>query len=137
MPERFGPDQALDGETTDGEGPQFISQSQVYPWIQLEFDKEIQLEKVLVTNRKDGAGERFRNAGVHIGNVPAVIGQLNTNPLCSIFVGPSSTGAVEEIVCDSKVKGKYLVIQLINAGNQYLQINELEVFANVPGNDFV
>jgi hypothetical protein len=83
------------------------------------------LEITFTTNRYDGTGERFQNVGIHVGDEPAVIGGLVTNPECAIFVGPSATGNIEQITCTQPLTGLYLQIQLRDPNPQYLQINEI------------
>jgi hypothetical protein len=46
-------------------------------------------------NRINCFGDKFKNVAIHVGNQPAVIGGLVTNPECAIFEGPSSNGRIE------------------------------------------
>jgi hypothetical protein len=82
---------------------------------------------VTYINRKDANGERFQNVAIHVGDQPAVLGALVTNPECAIFEGPSDTGSIEQIMCTEPLLGRYLQIQMTDPSAQILQINEIEV----------
>jgi hypothetical protein len=125
----YGPIFAIDGLVsagyTDGYTKQFISVLTVQPWFQMEFSEARVVNGITFTNRKDCCGERFQNVGIHVGDQPAVVGALVTNPECVIFVGPSATGSVDQITCTQPLTGRYLQVQLKDPNPQHLQINEI------------
>jgi hypothetical protein len=130
----YGPHYAIDGlvsDGTDGVGKIYISEYQVSPWFQMKFVEATVVKGVKFTNRKDVRGERFQNVAIHVGDQPAVIGALVTNPECAFFVGPSATGRVELIMCTDPLEGLYLQVQMLSSSwYQFLQINEIEVINN-------
>ena len=95
----------------------------------MEISSHVYVVKVMVANRADCCGERFENVGIHVGNDPAVVNVLTENPICSIFAGPSTTGAMEEINCNGPRSGKFIIVQRRNPGDQdVLQIAELYLY---------
>jgi hypothetical protein len=124
----YGPIFAIDGlvhDGTTGDAKQFISVLTVQPWFQMEFVEARVVNGITFTNRKDCCGGRFQNVGIHVGDQPAMVGALVTNPECVIFVGPSATGSVDQITCTQPLTGQYLQIQLRDPNPQHLQINEI------------
>jgi hyaluronoglucosaminidase len=97
------------------------------PWFQLEFDVIAIVMGVTITNRVDCCGDRLNKLGIYVGNQPAVIGAVMTNPVCSIFAGPSSSGSVEQITCTQPVVGQYLQIQRTDPDWQEINFSEIVV----------
>ncbi len=125
--ERYLPKFAIDGKVSTTKFDFFHSSSESHPWLQLEYNKPIEVEKVSVAIRGDHVGERFKNIRINVGDNPETVGQLSTNPLCALFVGPSSTGAVEEIVCVQPLIGIYVTVQRQELDNLPLEVNEITV----------
>jgi hypothetical protein len=96
----------------------------------MEFVEVTLVKGVTFTNRKDGNGERFQNVAIHVGDQPAVLGALVTNPECAIFEGPSATGSIEQIFCNKPLVGRFLQVQMRDPSAQILQINEIAVMIN-------
>jgi hypothetical protein len=111
----------------------FHSALEVQPWFQLEFVEAMHVTVIIFTNRMDSKGERFKNIAIHVGDQPAVIGALIANPECAFFVGPSATGNIEHIMCTEPLTGRYVQLQMRDPSEQYLQIDEIEVY-NMHGN---
>jgi hypothetical protein len=126
--EKYGPNYAIDGLVSDGDTKIFLSEKEIQPWFQMEFVEAMVLKGVTYTNRKDCCGERFQNVTIRVGDEAAEPGgALVTNPECAIFVGPSATGMVEQIMCTEPLVGRYLQVQMRDTSNQWLQINQIEV----------
>jgi hypothetical protein len=79
----------------------------------------------------DEYGHLFKNVGVYVGNLPAMIGAGTgvyiPNPVCAILLGQSETGKVEEFICKEPLKGRYLQVQMRDSSRTSLDINEIEV----------
>jgi hypothetical protein len=103
---------------------------EVHPWFQIEFVEATLVNGVTFTNRKDCCGKRFHNVAIHVGDQPAVLGALVTNPECAIFEGPSATGSIEQIICKEPLVGRFLQVQMRDPASRFLQINEIEVINN-------
>jgi hypothetical protein len=131
--ENYGPHNAIDGlvsDGTDGDTKIYHSAHEVQPWFQMEFVEATVVKGVTFTNRRDGNGERFQNVAIHVGDQPAVLGALVTNPECAIFEGPSATGSIEQIYCKEPLVGRFLQVQMRDPSAQILQINEIAVMIN-------
>ena len=111
-------------------GHLFESKQEKYPWLELDFGSQTRLivEEVVIINKFDGFGNRLRNAVVTVGNLPAKIGQNNTeNPLCANFVGPARNGEVINLKCQEPLEGRYVLLQINSPGKvTTLHINELK-----------
>jgi hypothetical protein len=62
---------------------------------------------ILMLNRRDGFGERFKNARIYVGNTPAKKGVMgNEADLCAKYAGPLVTGGIAVITCSKTIRGK-------------------------------
>jgi hypothetical protein len=127
--EKWGPKYAIDGLVASQGTKLYHSHKEIQPWFQLEFVKAAVVKGVTFTNRISSHGDRFQNVGIYVGDQPAVIGGLVTNPECAIFEGPSADGSIEHIMCRKPLVGRYLQVQLREPSPSILQINEIEVLA--------
>ncbi len=125
------PDFAVDGMITQGLSTYFYHSNvgDIVPWFQVEISSHMEVNRVVIVNRHDCCGAQLVNVGVHIGRDPAISKELTTNPICAIFEGPSTNGAVEDIPCEHPMSGQFVIIQLRNPfGSEFLQINELYLY---------
>jgi hypothetical protein len=131
------PKYAIDGwvsPASEMDNRTFMSNYEIHPWFQLEFEAPMVVQGVTYTNAKVCCGEYFRNYSIFVGDQPAVVGANGThtlvnNPVCAHFVGPSATGRTEHIMCTKPLVGRYLQVQHNGYPNEkiQLQINEIEV----------
>ena len=137
-PEAYGPAFVSDLLYPTGwEQQTYISNGDWYPWIQLEWMCSILVSRIMVYNRPGGAGERFKNIYIHVGDNEMVADGLSTSPtngLCAFFPGPSLTYGIEDIACSEPLRGRFLTIQLLEW--DYLQIAEIIVFQDWPQSMF-
>jgi hypothetical protein len=126
-PAIWGPNYAIDGLVLSGGTLIYHSDEEVLPWFQLDFVEPIVVTGAIITNRCDSSGERFKNVAIYVGDQPAVIGALSTNPECAKFVGPSDNCNIDKMICTEPLVGHTLQVQIWDDSNSYLQINEIEV----------
>ncbi len=112
---RYPPDHgakfAVDGKPSVNHNYLYESDTEPYPWFQMEFAERKMVTRVTFTNRPDIWFHLFDNFDIHVGDEPAVIEQKSTNPICASFSGSSSAGQVHDFHCNNLHSGKYLLVQ--------------------------
>ncbi|CAB4023112.1 partial [Paramuricea clavata] len=77
-------------------------------WWRVNFEEEIQVARVVITNRGDCCGDRLSNFGIKIGNSLKENGV--TNPACGETHLAVPQGQTKTFACSPPMKGQYLVI---------------------------
>ncbi len=108
----------------------FHTAPESYPWFQMELQTEVEIQMVLITQRIDHSGGLFENVRLSLGNSPASKGELSSNLEIGYFDGPSQTGRIELVSCNSTaVKGRYFIMQKTTEGyHQRLMFGEVIVY---------
>ena len=108
-------------------------------WVQLELSNVGVVSKIVVTNRRDGYGERFKDVTVRVGaqdvnNASSIEEQqreIFNNELCNRYEGPGKTAEFIKISCDKPVVGKFIIIQIMNIEEvSHMNIAEVEVYGD-------
>ncbi len=111
----------------------------IYPWIRIEFDRPIAVQRIVYIDGAAGCGNRFGDAYFHVGNSSQLIGDgkdaTSPDPICYSFHGRLSVEyGVHDFRCSEVHVGKFVTVQLRRQYTE-LQIQELLVFDNSdPGN---
>ena len=103
----------------------FCSQEELDPWIQFQI-KQTQIEGIVVINRKDNAGERFRDIKVRAGLKLAIF----INPVVGSFIGPGVTGESYYIEFEQITNAKYITISKETSDLRgFLHLNGVKMIA--------
>ncbi len=115
----------------------FVSQSENQPWLQLEFEKDVEVSQIWFTSIYDDFDEQlwFTDITISVGmesmetKAGAGAGTVSRNPLCATFDGPSAAGANLTLPCNEPLTGIYVIIQQDNsdAAPKKLAINEVYI----------
>ncbi len=106
----------------------FHTELEQFPWFQLEFPISVAVQYVVIVQRIDAEGHQFANVSMTLGDNHAIHGQLSTNPEIAFFSGPSQTGRINVIQCNSTYSGKYFQMQKIGDVFQSLMFAEILVY---------
>ena len=98
----------------------FISQNERSPWIQFHISPT-PISAIVVINRKDDFGEKFRNIEVRGGLDPNFL----NNGVIGWFTGPGVTGGSHYIEFKRATEVEYLTLQMMGWDN--LQMNGVKV----------
>ena len=100
------------------------------PWIALEFSGPVKVTKVVIYNRDDGYGSRFRNVEVRLADeLPTSGDQMyNGGQLLGTFAGPGGKGEIIKVE-GAAMTGRYVLIQMNN--KDCLNLHEVEAFGRV------
>ncbi len=69
-----------------------------YGWFQWEFANDVTVVRFIMSMRDDCCGNFFSDIGFHVGNEPAVVGEINPNPLCALYQGATGKTVLNRIV---------------------------------------
>ncbi|XP_061185896.1 uncharacterized protein LOC133194001 [Saccostrea echinata] len=92
------------------------------PWYRIDLGTTYNIDEVIIYNRRDCCGKRFRNAVVQIGD------SLSSLKTCGTFKGPGKTGQTIRIKCPGRMKGRWVQIQQKYRG--YLHFADVQVSAS-------
>lgn len=108
----------------------FPTKLEDYPWLEIQLGVPTLISGVIIFNRADCFGERFKNAEIRAGmdRVPGgtIAQMLDINTVCGTYEGPGITGSKINIDCIEPIWAKYITIQLGDK-NSILNINDLKV----------
>ena len=100
----WGPRFGWTGVSTSKSGF-FTSKAEFNPWIQFQI-KQTSIEGIVVINRKDNGGERFRDIKVRAG----LQSEGFNNPVVGSYRGPGVTGESHYIEFEQTTDTKYITI---------------------------
>ncbi len=108
----------------------FYTEKESNPWFQLKFANAVDVRSVIIVQRVDNDGDKFANVSLRLGDNPASVGELSTNPEIGFFPGPSQTGRIDIVPCDTSVKGNYFVMQKLttSGSSERLMFSEVIVY---------
>ena len=107
----------------------FISENEMYPWLQLTMTDTFSISGVKISTRPSGFYFRFKHIEVRAGmsNLPNDFkGKLKNNELVGFYRGPAiKESQIITISFGRSIMAKYITIQ--HTGNQtnYLEVNEV------------
>ena len=119
----WGPHFAIDGELQTSYGKIFISNTENYPWFEVELSHLTKISSVTIYNRPDCCGERFKNVQVRAGRVNGV---TSKNQMIGLFQGPGKTGHELVIQFKATVNAEYMSFQIIGR-KAFMQINGIKI----------
>ena len=109
------------------------SEVEVHAWLQVEFTERKMVTRVIMTNRKDCCFAYMSNIAIHIGDEPAVVGQLSENPVCTTFSGTSGSNWEHDFECNDLFTGMYLIVQKTVTSATRLSFNEIVIYGFPAG----
>ena len=101
------------------------------PWLALDFGLPVSVEKIVINNRDNCCGDRFRNVEVRVADQLPVSGQQKFmgGHLLASYKGPARTGDVITLTSSAKFAGRFVIIQINNdQGTGTLNLNEITVW---------
>ncbi len=124
----YTPDLAIDGYISNTWHGYYHSWDELYAWFQLEFDTAVTVKSASIIQRMDCCSDlNFKDVAVTVGDNPAVKYQLSTNELCAFYPGPPTLGQNVVFDCAQPITGRYLIVQITNANEGPIYINEITV----------
>ena len=107
------------------------------PWLALDFGADVTVETVVIRNRIDCCGDRFRNAEVRVADQPPDSGEnmFTGGQLLGVFKGPGKKGEVVSLTSSTGgLRGRFVIVQIDHSqGAENLNLNEVTVWAKQQG----
>ena len=125
----FGPQLAIDGKFSRANTGYYHGTTTSYPWYQTVFDRTVNINGIRIYNRYSCCGNRLKHIEVRAGRTEIAAnysGNIAQNTFCGSFIGPGANGGVYTINCDSPIEANVITIQIVEAGDQVLQLDEVE-----------
>ena len=123
---KWGPDNAIDGNTAGNQNNMSLTQSELNAWWELDLGSEEQIDEIRIWNRTDAYPERLEQFYVFISSTPFASTDLATTVadgnVTTTYVANSPDAFV---IIQPGITGRYLRVQHLN--QEQLQIAEFEV----------
>ncbi|XP_062606400.1 pentraxin fusion protein-like [Saccostrea cucullata] len=92
------------------------------PWLKIGLKNSVNVQKVLIYNRQDCCGERFRNVEVNVT-------ENGQNTPCGFYPGPAESKDRILFLCENDTRGDGIIISIVrNEQPVFLGVCEVEVF---------
>ena len=120
-------ERSIDGILSTDDKSLTITNSEPFPWLEIELETERVIEQIFVLNRIGCCGEQLANLEVRVGNTPIAQGyggrKLENNTVAGVYAGPGLEGETVQIKISPPLSGRYISLQLL--GTAYLQVEEV------------
>ena len=119
----------MDGKFSNKDSGYYHSTTSQTPWLKTEFDQTITLAGIRLYNRQNCCGNRLKNIMVRAGTTKIpdnYSGIITQNTFCGNFTGPGANSGVYVITCQSPIIADVITIQIVQSGDQTLQLDEIE-----------
>eukprot|EP00092_Neocalanus_flemingeri_P013748 GFUD01014827.1.p1 GENE.GFUD01014827.1~~GFUD01014827.1.p1 ORF type:complete len:601 (-),score=175.50 GFUD01014827.1:102-1904(-) len=106
-----------------------------HPWIMLEYPQSINIKEVVIKNRKNCCGDRFRDIEVRVTEERPELNKTEAfsgGVLLGTYAGPGWTDQPPITFSDQPTTGQFVVIQRNSHGN--INIAEISVITSEAGN---
>merc|ERR1719153_205259 len=102
---------------------------EAWPWVAVEIPPSY-VYQVWIINRADCCGERTKNLKVWVGDQfpTTASSEYSSGKLLDIFQGPGTDGQVIKIQSQTRLQGRYVVVQM--SRKDYLNLAEIYVFGS-------
>ncbi len=133
--EFWDPSLVLDGVISYKIGHVFLSEIEIHPWLQVAFEDEVEIVKIIVAMRQDCCHDLFQDVKVAIGDEPAEIGQITANEECDFFEGPHKFADDVHFNCKRPLRGHYVVIQRTSDLLDYFNFDDVTICGATESNN--
>ena len=128
----FPAERCIDGRK-DGSrtGSMCHTRGEKTPWLALDFGQPVSVEKIVINNREDCCGDRFRNVEVWVADQLPNSGhqKFTGGHLLASFKGPAKKGDEITLSSGTKFAGRFVIVQIDNGQRTgYLNLNEVTVW---------
>ena len=140
----YRPFYAIDGLVDERS---FVSKPSKMPWLEVQIDQAIILERVIAVNKFDSD----RHTDQYMTKYPGQLQKLEVragekltksysaemidiNDVCGYFAGPGKSGERITFDCAKPIAAKYVTFQLLTDNTTMLNLAEIMVFQNIIGN---
>ena len=106
------------------------------PWLALDFGLPVSVEKIVINNREDCCGDRFRNVEVRVADQLPNFGhqKFTGGHLLASFKGPAKNKDVITLPSSTASAGRFVIVQIDNIqGAAALNLNEVTVWGRKQG----
>ena len=95
----------------------FSGSYQVEPWIEYDFGKVVQIQKVIAKARNATTNPHFKKVEVRVGNTSSPVGDFSTATLLEYYPDNAAKGEIVVFDDSAPLWGRYLSFKRLGQGN--------------------
>ena len=128
LPDPFPSELSVNGYYAIGYENLFVTDGVVDPWVEYDFGKVVQIQKVIAKARNDTAfATRLENFEIRVGNTSSPSGDFSASALLAHYPGIANQGEVLVFDGFNPVWGRYLSFQRLLVTDDAIVIAKLYV----------